>query len=85
MEFTDGDWKELEERAFDLKVLFYNMREVRRMFHPALHSDQYHYGDNTLDGNRLLLHYVEKMTVALQEKVQREYEKDHPVDMIEED
>jgi hypothetical protein len=72
--FTEEDWSELGNRVFEQEVLFWTMRECRRLMHPALHMDQYWYPENNLDGNRMLNHYVDKMTVALQEKGQREQE-----------
>ena len=72
--FTDEDWAELRQRLHEQDVFFWTMKELRREFHPAQYTDQYWYPDNNLDGNRLLAHYVDKMTVALQKKGQREQE-----------
>ena len=75
---NDEDWTELGNRVFDQEVLFWTMRECRREFYPALYTDQYYYPENNLDGHRMLLHFVEKMTIAFQEKVRRGYEEDNP-------
>lgn len=74
LEFTEEDWKELSNRVLEQEVLFWTMRECRRMIHPALHTDQWYYPDNNLDANRMLHHFIDKMTVAIQEKAKRKQE-----------
>lgn len=85
MEFTDEDWKELGKRAFEMEVLRWTMHECRRKFYPALYTDQFWYKDNNLDANRLLLHFVDRMTVALQEREETKHAEYEEEDRLREE